>query len=140
MAHAEAAIPRVLPAGFPIEFYDTSVTVAKAQRAIAPTSIALAVFGGIAALAALIIAGQVIGRQLRRDPADLAAMRSLGAGPAVTTADGMPGVLAAVALGALLAAAVAVALSPIAPLGAIRAVYPTPGVAFDWTVLGAVSR
>jgi hypothetical protein len=136
VASAEAAIQRVLPAGFPIEFYDTSLTVAKAQRAIAPTSIALAVFGGIAALAALIIAGQVIGRQLRRDLADLATMRALGAGRAVTTADGLPGVLAAVVLGALLAAAVAVALSPLAPLGAIRAVYPTPGVAFDWAVLG----
>jgi hypothetical protein len=136
VAGAEAAIQRVLPPGFPIEFYDTSLTVAKAQRAIAPTSIALAVFGGIAALAALIIAGQVIGRQLRRDPADLATMRALGAGPAVTTADGLPGVLAAIAGGALLAAAVAVALSPLAPLGAIRAVYPTPGVAFDWAVLG----
>jgi len=137
VAGAEAAIQSVLPAGFPIEFYDTSLTVAKAERAIAPTSIALAVFGGIAALAALIIAGQVIGRQLRRDRADLATMRALGAGPAVTTADGLPGVLAAVAAGALLAAAAAVALSPLAPLGAIRAVYPTPGVAFDWTVLGA---
>jgi hypothetical protein len=136
VADAEGAIQRVLPARFPIEFYDSSVTVAKAQRAIAPTSIALAVFGGIAALAALIIAGQVIGRQLRRDPADLAAMRALGAGPAVTTADGMPGVLAAIVLGALLAGVVAVALSPVAPLGAIRAVYPTPGVAFDWAVLG----
>ncbi|TVZ05470.1 ABC transporter permease [Trebonia kvetii] len=132
----EAAIQGVLPAGFPIEFYDASLTVAKAQRAIAPTSIALAVFGGIAALAALIIAGQVIGRQLRRDTADLATMRALGAGPAVTTADGMPGVLAAIALGALLAAAVAVALSPLAPLGAIRVVYPTPGVALDWITLG----
>src|ERR1700733_1837597 len=136
VADAETAIQRVLPAGFPIEFYNTSVTVAKAQRAIAPTSIALAVFGGIAALAALIIAGQVIGRQLRRDPADLTTMRALGAGPAATTADGMPGVLAAIAGGALLAAAVAVALSPLAPLGAIRPVYPTSGVAFDWTVLG----
>jgi hypothetical protein len=136
VADAEAAIARVLPAGFPIEFYDTSLTVAKAQRAIAPTSIALAVFGGIAALAALIIASQVIGRELRRDRADLATMRALGAGPAVTTADGLPGVLAAVVGGALLAAAVAVALSPLAPLGAIRAVYPTPGVAFDWAVLG----
>ena len=137
VAGAEAAIQSVLPAGFPIEFYDTSLTVAKAERAIAPTSFALAVFGGIAALAALIIAGQVIGRQLRRDRADLATMRALGAGPAVTTADGLPGVLAAVAAGALLAAGAAVALSPLAPLGAIRAVYPTPGVAFDWTVLGA---
>jgi hypothetical protein len=136
VAAAERAIQRVLPAGFPIEFYDTTITVTKAQRAVAPTSIALAVFGGIAALAALIIATQVIGRQLRRDPADLAAMRALGAGPAMTTADGLPGVLAAVILGALLAAAVAVALSPLAPLGAIQAVYPTRGVAVDWAVLG----
>ena len=136
VADAEAAIQRVLPVKFPIEFYNTADTAAKAERAIAPTSIALAVFGGIAALAALIIAGQVIGRQLRRDAGDLATLRALGAGSAVTTADGLPGVLAAVALGALLAAAVAVALSPLAPLGAIRAVYPTPGVAFDWTVLG----
>ncbi len=55
----------VLPKGFPIEFYVTSLTAAKAERAIEPTSIALAVFGGIAAVAALLIAGQVIGRQLR---------------------------------------------------------------------------
>jgi hypothetical protein len=136
VAAAEAAIQRVLPAGFPVEFYDASLTTAKAQRAVAPTSIALAVFGGIAALAALIIAGQVTGRQLRRDRGDLATMRALGAGPGVTTADGLPGVLAAVILGALLATAVAVALSPLAPLGAIRAVYPTPGAAFDWAVLG----
>jgi hypothetical protein len=136
VASAETAIQGVLPKGFPIEFYVAAQTEARAERAIEPTSIALAVFGGIAALAALIIAGQVIGRQLRRDPADLAAMRALGAGPAVTTADGLPGVLAAIVAGALLAAAVAVALSPLAPLGAIRAVYPYPGVAFDWTVLG----
>ena len=136
VADAEAAIQRVLPAGFPVEFYDTSLTVTKAERAVVPTTIALAVFGGIAALAALIIAGQVVGRQLRRDRGELATMRALGAGPAVTTADGLPGVLAAVALGALLAMAVAVALSPLAPLGAIRAVYPTPGMAFDTAVLG----
>ena len=82
VADAEAAIQRVLPAGFPIEFYDASLTVGKAQRAIAPTSIALAVFGGIAALAALIIAGQVIGRQLRLDTADLeSCVRSARARP-----------------------------------------------------------
>jgi hypothetical protein len=136
VASAEAAIQGVLPKGFPIEFYDAAQTEARAERAIEPTSIALAVFGGIAAVAALVIAGQVIGRQLRRDPGDLAAMRALGAGPAATTADGLPGVLAAIVAGALLAAALAVALSPFAPLGAIRAVYPYPGAAFDWTVLG----
>jgi len=137
VAAAEASIQRVLPREFPIEFYVTAQTEAKAERAVEPTSIALAVFGGIAAVAALLISGQVIGRQLRLDTSDLGTLRAVGASPAMTTADGLPGVLASVAVGALLACAVAIGLSPLAPLGSIRAVYPYPGVAFDWTVLGA---
>ena len=136
-AAAEAGIERLLPKGFPIEFYVTSLTTAKAERAIRPESIALAVFGGIAGLAALVIAGQVIGRQLRLGAGDLGTMRALGAGPAMTLADGLPGILAAVVAGSLLAAVAAVALSPLAPLGSVRAVYPYRGAAFDWTVLGA---
>jgi MacB-like periplasmic core domain/FtsX-like permease family len=137
VAAAEAKIQQVLPKGFPIEFYVTSLTAARAERAIEPTSIALAVFGGIAALAALIIAGQVIARQLRIRAGDLGTLRALGASPAVTTGDGLPGVLGAIVVGPLLAVVVAVSLSPLAPLGSIRAVYPYRGLAFDWTVLGA---
>jgi hypothetical protein len=133
----EASIERLLPKGFPVEFYVTSLTEAKAQRAIEPASIALAVFGGIAGLAALIIAGQVAGRQLRAGAADLDTLRALGAGPAATVGDGLPGVLGAVVAGSLLAAGVAVVLSPVAPLGSVRAVYPDPGIAADWLVLGA---
>ena len=136
VAATEASIERILPKGFPVVFYVTSVTEAKAERAIEPVSIALGVFGGIAALATLLIAGQVIGRQLRLGAGDLDILRALGAGPAVTTCDGLPGVLGAVVAGSLLAAAVAVGLSPLAPLGSVRAVYPYPGLAFDWTVLG----
>jgi putative ABC transport system permease protein len=137
VAAAEARIQRVLPPGFPLEFYVTSGTESKAQRAIEPTSIALAVFGGIAGLAALVIAGQVIGRQLRLGAGDLAVLRALGSRPAGIVCDGLPGVVCAVAAGALLADVVAAGLSPIAPLGPVRAVYPFRGVAFDWTVLGA---
>ncbi len=133
---AEARIEQALPPGFPVEFYVTSLTEAKAERAIQPVSIALAVFGAIAALAALIIAGQLIGRQIRLGADDLGTLRALGASPAMTVGDGLPGVLAAVVAGALLAVAVAVGLSPLAPLGTVRTVYPYPGVAFDWTVLG----
>ena len=136
VAAAEAGIQQVLPKGFPIEFYVTSLTAAKAERAIEPTSIALAVFGGIAAVAALLIAGQVIGRQLGLGVGDLGTLRALGASPAETTGDGLPGIVGAIVAGALLACAVAVGLSPLAPLGSIRAVYPYPGIAFDWTILG----
>ncbi len=137
VAVAEAGIERLLPKGFPVEFYVTSLTEAKAERAIKPESIAFAVFGGIAALAALLIASQVIGRQLRLGGDDLGKLRALGAGPAMTVGDGLPGVLGAVVAGSLLAAVVAVGLSPVAPLGSVRAVYPYRGIAFDWTVLGA---
>ncbi|HTU08847.1 MAG TPA: FtsX-like permease family protein, partial [Trebonia sp.] len=137
VAAAEASIQRVLPKGFPIEFYVTAQTEAKAERAIEPTSIALAVFGGIAVVAALLIGAQVIGRQLRFAASDLGTLRAVGASPAMTTAEGLPGLLAAVVAGALLACAVAIGLSALAPLGSIRAVYPYPGVAFDWAVLGA---
>jgi hypothetical protein len=136
VAAAEAGIQALLPRGFPVEIYVTSLTATKAERAIEPTSIALAVFGGIAAVAALLIAGQIIGRQLRLGAGNLGTLRALGASPAVTVSDGLPGVVGAVVAGSLLAAGVAVGLSPLGPLGSVRAIYPYPGVAFDWAVLG----
>jgi len=130
----EAAIGALLPKGFPA-MQPTGTAPAKAERAIKPDAIALAVFGGIAALAALLIAGQVIGRQVRRDDADRWVLQALGAGPGLTVADGLPGVLAAVIVGAILAAGVAVALSPLAPIGPVRRVEPGRVVTLDWTVL-----
>jgi FtsX-like permease family len=110
--------------------------VAKAERGIKPETIALGVFGGIAALAALLIAAQMIGRQLQVGTGDRAIVRALGAGPSMTTSDGLVGVLGAVIMGSLLAAGVAIGLSPLAPLGPARTVYPHPGIAVDGTVLG----
>jgi hypothetical protein len=115
---------------------EPKVAVATAERAIRPEAIALGLFGGIAALAAILIAAQVIGRQLRLGADDAGVLRALGARPVVTAADGLLGLLGAVVLGSLLAFAVAVALSPLAPIGPVRPVYPYPGMAFDWTVLG----
>ncbi len=116
--------------------YVTSVDATKVERAIEPESIALGVFGLIAALAALMIVGQVIGRHLRAGSDELDVLRALGARPAMTTIDGLIGVIGAIVGGAALAVIVAVALSPIAPIGAVRSVYPSRGIAFDWTVLG----
>jgi len=112
-------------------------TMAKAERVVRPESIAFGVFGLIAALAALVIGGQVVARLVRRNANDAAVLRALGADPVMTASDGLVGILGALVGGALLAVGVAVALSPLAPIGAVRPVYPDPGVAFDWTVLGA---
>jgi hypothetical protein len=114
----------------------TAVEVATAERSIEPQAVALGVVGAIAGLAALLIAGQAIGRQLRFGAGDLETLRALGARPRMTLLDGFIGVLGAIIAGSVLAAIVAVALSPLSPLGPVRPVYPWRGVAFDWTVLG----
>ena len=116
--------------------YVTSAIEAQAQRSIRPEAIALTVFGLIAGLAALIIGTQSISRQLRAGADDAGALRALGAGPAMIMADGLPGIVAAVAAGALLAAAAAVALSPFSLFGPVREVEPGRGIYLDWTVLG----
>ena len=132
----EREIERVVPPVLPYDFYDTSNDVTKAQIAIKPETVALAVFGGVAALAALLIATQLIARQLSSAGGDEGVLRSIGADPWMIVSDESIGMLAAVILGALVAGAVAVALSPLTPLGPVRPFYPYPGVAFDWTVLG----
>jgi hypothetical protein len=116
--------------------YQTAAIEAEAQQAIRPEAVALAVFGVIALLAALIIGTQAISRQLHASAGQAEVLRALGATPAATMADGLLGVVAAAAAGAVLAAAVAVGLSPLTLFGPVRAVQPTPGIDADWTVLG----
>ena len=131
----EAEMEQAFPRGASFFIHETAVNQVKAERSIKPESIALGVFGAIAALAALLIAGQAIGRQLRLDDDELHTMRALGAGPAVTSTDGLLGVFYSVVAGALLAAAVAVVMSPLWPIGPVRPLYPSRGIAADWTVL-----
>ena len=77
--------------GSELYVYVTSAIEAQAQRAIRPEAIALAVFGLIAGLAALIIGIQYITRQLRAGADDSGALRALGAGPACSWPTGCPG-------------------------------------------------
>jgi len=131
------AIERLVPAISSVGGgQDNASTVALVERSIRPESIAFGAFGLIAALAALLIGGQVVGRVVRRNADDGEVLRALGAGTVMTTADGLVGVLGAVVLGAVLAVVVAIGLSPLSPFGVVRPLYPDLGVAFDWTVLG----
>ena len=136
VASVEREYARLVPPGAAYEFHATAPVAAKVDRTVKPLSIALGVFGAVAALAALLIAVQTISRQLHDADKDLSVLRALGAGPTTIVADGLIGILGAIVIGSLLAAAVAVALSPLAPLGPVRSVYPGSLVGFDWTVLG----
>lgn len=134
-ATVRAAINGILPKTLPA-FQDLSLATAQAERAIKPQSVALGVFGAIAALAALVIAAQVIGRQLRDLADEHAVLRALGASRILTVSDGVVGIFGAVAAGSVLAVVVAIGLSPLTPIGPVRPVAPGRGVTFDWTVLG----
>jgi hypothetical protein len=140
LAHEAAvvsAVNKIIPNLGPVGGASTNApTVAKAERAIRPEAIALGAFGLVAALAALVINGQVISRLIRRNAEEAAIVRALGAGPAMVMTDGLLGVLGAIAAGSVLAVGVAVALSPLSLIGPVRPVYPNIGLSFDWTVLG----
>jgi ABC-type lipoprotein release transport system permease subunit len=117
-------------------FQSTSVFSNEAQLAIKPDATALWVFGALASLAGLVLALQAVARQLHARDRDLQVLRALGAGPATTVSDGMAQAALAIVLGSLLAVVVAVAVSPLMPIGPARSVFPNPGFSFDWTVLG----
>lgn len=137
VATVQRQIAGILPRGFgPFAAYSVPAIEAKAERAIKPESTALGVFGAICALAALLIAAQIIGRQLRLGADELDVLRALGGGRRVIIGDGLVGTVGAVAIGSALAFVVAVALSPLFPLGPVHPVDPTPGVNLDGTVLG----
>jgi hypothetical protein len=136
VATVEREIIGLLPRGSVYSFHVTSVTVGQVERASKPEAIALGAFGGIAALACLIIAGLAISRALWANREDLDVLQALGAGPVARTADAALGLLVSVVAGSLVAVGVAVALSPVAPIGPARQLDRAPGIALDWTVLG----
>ena len=144
LEHGNRDVPAVqreiiglLPRGTVYNFELTSVAEGEVERATKPEVIALGVFGAIAALVTLVVGGQAVSRGLWTERDDLDVMKALGSGPLSLALSAMLGLLGAVLTGALLAVVVAVALSPLAPLGRVRQVDTAPGIAFDWAVLGA---
>ena len=107
------------------------------QQAIRPEAIALSVFGAIAALAMVVLAGQGLAQMISRSAPDIAVIRALGATRAqAALAAGLPGVIPVLG-GAILAVAGAVAISPLAPVGPVRRYDPSRGIWADGLVHGA---
>jgi len=108
-----------------------------AQLALRPIVVALAVFGGLAAAAALALGALGAARLSSAAGADVPVLRAVGASrAAIAMTVGAPA-LAGLAVGAVGAVALAVALSPLAPIGPVREVEPGRGVDLDATaVLG----
>jgi hypothetical protein len=133
----EREIIAALPRGSVYLFRVTSIIEGEVERATRPETIALGTFGAIAGVVALLVTALMISRRLWFDAEEGAIMWALGARRFTLVATATLGLLVAIVSGALLAAAVAVAMSPLAPLGAVRAVDPSPGFTVDWLVIGA---
>ena len=105
------------------------------QQAIEPQAVALALFGGLAALALLVLAGQGLAQLLSWSAPSVPAMRAAGATRAqaalAISLDGAVAILGGIAL----AVAGAVAVSPLAPVGPVRAFDPDRGFQADPLVL-----
>jgi hypothetical protein len=136
ISRVEREIIAALPPDTTYSFHVGSAVAAEVNRSLEPESISLGVFGVIAGLAALVIVGGLIARGLQREDDDLTTLRALGGNPLMSVTAGSLGPLAAVTIGSALAVVVAVGLSPLSPIGPVRAVYPDGGFAFDWPVLG----
>jgi ABC-type lipoprotein release transport system permease subunit len=136
VAEFKRAYLDLLPEGSPDNSRVNSVITSQAQRAIRPLAVALGTFGALCAVATLLLVGQALARLLASDREDLRIVRAMGSRPAQTAAMGLPGATLSIAGGVVLAVAVAVALSPLSPIGPVRRVEAEPGVSFDWTVLG----
>ncbi len=132
------ALPLGKKLGFPVTFDIRLLAIAKheAQQAIDPQADALALLGGLIAVAMLVLVGQGLAQMLTRSAGDGTVLRALGATRAeAATALAGPGGFAIVG-SAVLSVAGALALSPLAPVGPVRAYDPQTGVQADWLVLG----
>ena len=116
---------------------DESTQVAAIERGIRPEALALAIFALALACTALLIVGQAATRLLLAAGADNPVLAALGMTRGQLVAASLIEMVLAGAAGAVLAAGVAVAASPLMPIGAARLAEPDPGVSADWLVLSA---
>jgi hypothetical protein len=121
----------------PGEFSDGGTGAAGVRRATTLETGALLAFASLAALAALLLVGQTLGRQVVLESTEYPTLRALGMTRRQLVGIALVGAAPTGGVGAGLAVAAAVALSPLTPLGVARRAELHPGVAADWPVLAA---
>jgi ABC-type antimicrobial peptide transport system permease subunit len=138
--HAATELARGIPAIGKIggvAVVDLADQVTAAQRAVSAEAIALAAFAALAGLIALAVIGQLLSRQLVLDSADFPILRALGMTRGRLATLSLIRIAAVTAAGGALATAVAVAASPLMPIGPARLAEPSPGTEVNLAILGA---
>lgn len=117
-------------------FSDSVVGSRSAGRAIGLQSTAVLAFGVLMGLAAGIMTMQALHRQADADRVDAASWRAIGVPQRQVFTVGLARAAGIGIGGAVVAVALAIALSPLAPVGLARRAEIDPGVSVDATVLG----
>jgi len=111
--------------------------VAATNRAIRPQAIALAAFAGLAGLIALAVLGQLLSRQLAMDAVEYPVLRAIGATRLPLLTLSLARLAVVTVGGAVIAVAIAVAASPLMPIGPARLAEPDPGTEVNLAMLAA---
>jgi putative ABC transport system permease protein len=134
---ASALVKRYPATGGQIVLNSPSDEVAATERAIRPQAAALAIFAALAGLIGLAVVGQLLARQLVLDSAEFPILRALGMTRASLAALCLARLAMVTVAGAVIAVGVAVAASPLMPIGPARLAEPQPGLEANLAVLGA---
>lgn len=132
----EAAIRRLDPeAAIALGASDAQQAAEDAQRSIELEASLLLGLGLVVLVGGTVLVGQALRRQLEEDAVTQQAMRVLGMDRGTILRGGLVKGAAVAAAAAVTAVLVAVALSPLTPVGDARRAEVTLGVHADWTVL-----
>jgi ABC-type antimicrobial peptide transport system permease subunit len=134
---AGALAKRYPDTGGSIGVVSLSDEVAATERAIRPQAVALAVFAVLAGLIGLAVIGQLLARQLVLDSTEFPVLRALGMTRGSLAMLALARLAAVTVAGALIAVGVAIAASPLMPIGPARLAEPAPGIEVNLAVLGA---
>jgi hypothetical protein len=110
---------------------------AATQRAIRPEAATLAIFAALAGLIALAIVAQLLSRQLALDSAEFPILRALGLSRSRLATLSLARVAAVTIAGAAVAVGIAIAASPLMPIGPARFAEPNPGIEVNLAILAA---
>jgi ABC-type lipoprotein release transport system permease subunit len=136
LAPFKAAIERLAHGGR-VGFFTTSDFLGHLQRGVHLQAAALWLLATLAALAALLILGQAIARQGFVEADDYPTLRALGMTGRQLFSLAVARAGAMALAGGMLAAGLAIALSPLGPIGSTaRKAEPHPGLAVDVVIVG----
>ncbi len=122
--------------GKPVSYYSLDPQAVNTEHSIHLQAVALWLLAGLLAVLGLLILGQLLARLTVLESASFGALRAVGISPAQLTAAGLIRAALIGSAGAVIAAVLALAASPLFPVGLAAVAELHPGVDADWLVLG----